>query len=199
MRRTQRPPRRSMAGIDDHAAPSVPHEARRAARSPTRWLFSGWKTPAKTLSRADARRRTRGRRTSWWRSRRVGRHGVVASARSRRTSPSATLGERGHAPHDAELVPAHVRHLALRVAREADDAAAEDAEPAHAGRLLALVEEELHAEADAEERPPRARPRARTGSTRPARASGSCMHVPKAPCPGSTTAGAVGDARRRRW
>src|SRR5262249_13843936 len=56
-----------------------------------------------------------------------------------------------------QLVPAHVRHLAVGIAREAHHPSAEDAEPGHAGRLLALVEEDLHPDTDAEERPPRSR------------------------------------------
>src|SRR6266508_4158217 len=53
-------------------------------------------------------------------------------------------------PDHAERVPAHVRDSAAAQAR---NAAGQNAEPAPA--LLALLEEELHAEADAENRPAR--------------------------------------------
>ena len=64
--------------------------------------------------------------------------------------------------------------------------AGQDAEPGGAGALLGALEEQLHADADAEERPPgvdglerelRRGPRSRSAS----------MHRPKAPTPGSTT------------
>ena len=65
--------------------------------------------------------------------------------------------------------------------------------PAHRPELLALLEEELHAEADAEERPPGVDRRAAPARSSPSRAGWSCRRA-KAPTPGSTTAGAARDA-----
>src|SRR5262249_52090584 len=73
--------------------------------------------------------------------------------------PVGHVRQRGHAALHAKLVPPHVRHLELRPVWKAHDLAAEDPEPAHAGRLLALLEEQLHADADTEERTTRARRR----------------------------------------
>src|SRR5579875_1811039 len=88
--------------------------------------------------------------------RRIGGHRVVG-VHEVDVGAVGDAREHGDGPHDAQRIPAHVRHLARGVAREAHHAPGEDAEPAHAGRLLALLEEELHADADAEKGASRAR------------------------------------------
>src|SRR6185369_11981399 len=59
-------------------------------------------------------------------------------------------------PLDVELVPSHVRNLERMVARlEPAHAAGKDAETFDAPELVALLEQDLHADADSEERPVR--------------------------------------------
>src|SRR5262249_59503516 len=64
------------------------------------------------------------------------------------------VAERGDAARDVEPVPPHVGDLVLRSRREAYDAGGENAETGDRPELLALLEQELHAEAAAEERAP---------------------------------------------
>src|SRR5688572_23136155 len=65
----------------------------------------------------------------------------------------ADVRERGRAPADGQPIPSHVGHLQAETGGKAHHAAAEYPEPPDAGRLLAFLEEDLHADADAEERP----------------------------------------------
>ena len=62
--------------------------------------------------------------------------------------------------------------------------------PGDVGRLVAAVEQHLHADADAEERPPVGRRFLRHRLETATRASAR-MHAPNAPTPGSTTASAA--------
>ena len=139
-------------------------------------------------------RRSPPRTTSWWRSRRGRRAARGRSARSRRTSPVRDLGERRHAPHDPELVPAHVRHLALGVAREADDAPGEDARgPRTPGDSSLSSNSSCMPTQMPRNGRPDARPRA--ARARPARGrAGSACTCRRRPAPAARRAGA--DAMR---
>ena len=153
-------------------------------------------------------RRTRCRARSPRRTRRRSRSVVAISAGSRRhdvvrvheVDEGAVVDARAGAAGSWRLriwfqPMCGTRQLGVVALAEAHAAAGQDAEPAHRAELLALLEQQLHAEADAEER--RAAlddPRARRRPGRSVRRLS--MQAPKAPTPGSTTPAARLDARR---
>ena len=218
-RRTHLPPLRSMAGrtIIVRSRSLVARAVKSASRRPARrvrppdgrssrgsaarraWLFSGWNWQAKTLSRAIAEVNSiavvgRGRD-----QRRVRRNHVVrvhevdegavgdavagaATSRCLRTGSSPCAG------------PAKSGRRARESARTRPR---KTPSPAHRAELLALLEQQLHAEADAEKR--RAALDDARAPRRPARRSRRfSMQAPKAPTPGNTTPAAALDALRRR-
>ncbi len=135
---------------DDHAAlrdASTTRTKLSTMRSPTSWLFSGWNWTPSTLPRPTI----------------AGKSSAVVGGRDHHVGGSvAVVGvdevdvravgdaveDRVRAP-GLQPVPAHVRHRELPL--EAPDAAGQEAEAGVASVLLALLEEELHADADAEE------------------------------------------------
>ncbi len=185
VRRTQRPPRRSMAGYR-----SITLVRRRSARRSCarmrrpfgrRLLGVELGGPhVVPLDRGDDRAAVVARGD------RVGAcPRARTSARSTPTAGSDRPVEQRARPLHVEHVPLHLRVLHARRAAARSGRAARRG-PATPGRLLDDLVEHLHADADAEERPAVVGRARRATSSSPASRSAS-MQRPNAPTPGSTT------------
>ena len=165
----------------EHAQPDVAALLGVELRGPHGPALDRGREPAAVVAPRgdDARRRRARARTS------------ARSSSHAGSGRPATSREPGRA---LERVPPHLRELHRRrasgVTRPATHAEAGDA-----GRLVAAVEQHLHADADAEERAAVGGGRRASTASRP-RPRSAAMHAPKAPTPGSTTASAACDRRR---
>ena len=157
--RTQRPPWRSIAGMTITRAPPPAPPASRAkfarSRSPQPWLFSGWNWVPYSRSRTTSA----GKRSAVLAVRgphalrlERGRHLGVVRVHEVEVRARRDAREERQRPVVPEPVPAHVGHL--EPGREPAHHPGQDVEALGVAELLALGEEELVAEADAEIGPP---------------------------------------------
>ena len=171
------------------SAPAATAAKLASSASPSRPDFSGWNCVANTLPRRTAAMSgaavvARGHDVGRVVGHAVERvHEVHPRPIAEPVEQRARSGARRSQP-----VPLHLR--SLHAGRDPHDPAREHAEPADGGVLVRRLEEHLHADADAEERPAGRPTAARATSSSPAPRSAS-MQRPKAPTPGSTTAAAA--------
>ena len=185
VRRTQRPPRRSIAGIQVHQRSLRRRSARRSwpgCGRPLAARLLGVELVAHTLpalDRGDHRAAVVaggdrvGRRR---RPRTSGRSTPTPDRAARRAAASAASTSSTFHCICGRFTPSGSRR----------DVPGRTPRPGHAGRLLRALVQHLHADADAEERAVAERPPRRRRRRARRRASAS-MQRPKAPTPGSTT------------